>query len=618
MADLEKAPTADEGTIRKVFGALNKGLVPGTLPYLEHFDATAKQRGLIPSAHLGPFGRIRDTFSSDAQSLMKEQDTLTALGEGMLGKLADMTAKQEFAKQAGPSPEIAAAQYGVPLLPSQRPGPSMPDPRTSDALATYDSMMRQQQGADLQQLIPPGSPDRSVIGQSMKRIGQLMPAASVSPQALMDPTPMPPTETTLRPYQVEQLEDVRAGRGQFEGNQFIPMPLAKLPGSMMSPDQANAALKAFGVEGVQPFTESVPTSFINEMMKQQRGEGQPAIVKEQTELSRLQRIPETQRTPSHHAMIQTLQDSINRQTALNPDNDNAWAGALFGPNVTYKNLSTQRPVTAKQSQQWSDLHNITIPPGTSPLAAVKAAQVQTQGQVLGYAGAQAKGEAQLDIPLGPKANDYRKLTPDGRIVQAGPRQTPRQAGQQNYVDIKGYEDTIERAQTVRVTEDRVRDVQKLGMEIFKADPGILSKGRQIVELSLSSFANAGKKIGYTVDGKPLTLGEGVNLYNGKVKQMLEAVARSVNAVKGAGTEGDIVRQLEGFPQANVDTALTAKAKYDSLLGTFVNSRRALYSTVFGEEAADAFAKQASGGKVKTPDERMDEIESLLKERLGKS
>lgn len=557
---------------------------------------------LSPLDHLAQrFGYITDR-TKKAEALSMAQETLLPFVQKAIGQKIQMKLLQQM-----------APTYGQ----AQERGVSIPAPM-------QEQMMTFPGSAEL-----PGHLDPSLLPESNPGLTMgFTPSTATSPGIPIRERPSyPSTEMPLQqanpgaklsPQDLQLYENVIGGHGVMDEGKYVPMQLAKLPGSHMSATEANAALKAFGVEGVQPFTEPVPTSFINEMMKQQRGEGQPAIIKEQTELSRLQRMPDEQRTPSHQAMIQTLQDSINRQTALNPDNDNAWAGALFGPNVTYKNLSKQRPVTPAQSQQWRELHSITIPPGTSSLAAVKAAQVQTQGQVLGYAGAQAKGEAQLDIPLGPKANDYRKLTPDGRIVQAGPRQTPRQAGQQNYVDIKGYEDTIERAQTVRVTEDRVRDVQKLGMDIFKADPGILSKGKQIVELSLSSFANAGKKIGYTVDGKPLTLGEGVNLYNGKVKQMLEAVARSVNAVKGAGTEGDIVRQLEGFPQANVDTAATAKAKYDSLLGTFVNSRRALYSTVFGEEAADVFAKQASGGKTKTPDERMDEIETLLKQRLGKS
>lgn len=542
---------------------------------------------LSPLDHIAQrFGYITDR-AKKAEALSMAQDTLLPFVQKAIGQKLQM----KLLRQMAPSAQQAHEQFGIPLQPSQIPyeGPASPTPRFSPQ--------------ELQQMPP----------EQAQEFGSLTDA----PKMLTLAEQQPPS-TQLEPSQLKSLELVQGGHGVFDQGKFVPMSLAKLPGSMMSVPEANAALKSFGIEEMQPFTEPISTSTFNEILKQRRGEGQPAIIKEQAELSRLNDIPAARRSPAQRAMIQTLTDSIGKSTLQNPDNTNEWAGALFGAGVTYKNLATQRPVSAAQSKQWKDLHNVNIPAGTSPLAAVKAAQVQTQGQVLGYAGTLAKGEATMDIPLGPRSNDYRKLMPDGRIVQAGARQTPRMAGDKGYVDIKGYEDTIERAQTVRVTEDRVRDVQKLGLEIFKADPGILSKGKQIVELSLASFANAGKKIDYLVDGKPLTLGEAVNLYNGKTKQMLEAVSRSVNAVKGAGTEGDVLRQLEGFPQPNVDTASTAKAKYQGLIDAFVNSRRALYSTVFGEEAADEFAKTIKKGKILTPDERMDEIESLLKSRLGKS
>jgi hypothetical protein len=232
----------------------------------------------------------------------------------------------------------------------------------------------------------------------------------------------------------------------------------------------------------------------------------------------------------------------------------------------------------------------------------------------GYARTFNNEQAKLDVPLATEAKNYRKLMPNGDIVIASGKWTKRQADAQGYVETKGEEATIEHINTIRATEERVKDAAEIGMAIFKAEPGILQKGKQLGELALSRFTNAGKKINYYKDGKQLTLGEAVNLYNSRTKQMLEAVARGVNAVKGAGTEGDVQRQMEGFA-GGADTATVAKAKFDGLLKAFSNSRLAYYRTVFGEEAADQVENtRKASSKASSVDEKLDR---LLQQLEGK-
>jgi hypothetical protein len=201
MAELEKAPSAPEPLVKKTYQAISQGLVPGTMPYLEHFGATAKQRGLIPSSHLGPFGRIRDAFSSDAQSLIKEQDTLTALGEGMLQKLSDMQVAQAQAQENAPTAQQAHQQYGIPLQPSQIPyeGPAAPTPRFTPQ--------------ELQQMPP----------EQAQEFG-----ADMNPPKMLTLAEQQPPSNTLEPSQLHALQLVQGGHGVFTPQgQYEPMALAK-------------------------------------------------------------------------------------------------------------------------------------------------------------------------------------------------------------------------------------------------------------------------------------------------------------------------------------------------------------------------------------------------------
>lgn len=272
MEKLEKPPTVPEPMIAKIASVLDKGIMPGTLEYFQALGAEASQRGITPTAHLGPFGQIRDAWSQDAQSLIKEQQTLAAVGQGMLKQLAETEMGIRQSQRMAPPRSILQQQYGAEAFPSplqpatvELPGPGAPVP----------TGITPGQGFTPQELQEPFTG-----AQSRGDVFARTYATRSRPYFEEGPRPMvevmqPNPDAPLQPWELQRLEDLRQNRllavpGEEGSHISLMQPgLVKTPVNMMPPDQIQAALAAKGVELPPDVTipkKGLPTSVVTNLM----------------------------------------------------------------------------------------------------------------------------------------------------------------------------------------------------------------------------------------------------------------------------------------------------------------------------------------------------------------
>ena len=444
MAELEKVPTASEDTVKKVFQVVSQGMIPGTLPYLQQFNATAEQRGMIPSAHLGPFARVRDTFSNDAISLIKEQDTLTALGEGMLKQLSDFHTKNAMEQANAPTYQESQARgvllpFPMKQIPVEAFGPGAPIPMTTPSALGFTA----------QELAQPTATHATKL-ESLQDLqaSRSRPFFEEGPRPL-GTTSVPDPTAKLSRNDLTIYNQAIEGHGIVEeGGKYVPTALAKLPGSMVSADEANAIAEAVGLTLPRPFTTDVASSTINQLLKAQGGENQPPLIKMELEASKIRSIPEAQRTPAQRSMLQTVTEGIERQTIANENPANQWASALFGKGVSYKNLDAQPPVTSAQSSRWKREFDVTIPVGTAPNAAIKIMDTKTKSQVMPSLLGLTQNIVKSKVAVGQSgtAQEWR----DPVTAQAAPSwATPEQLMQMGFVNIEPTQaNVLAQSQTV--------------------------------------------------------------------------------------------------------------------------------------------------------------------------
>lgn len=201
------------------------------------------ERKLLPQQHdlesfenpsiLTRLRRMTYGHTREEKQLMKRQQEAMVPFQQEQQIKAKLRAVQDFQMANAPTALQAHQQYGMPLEESQlMPAPVL-DPRSGMAAKTHQYLMEEQQ---LQQLAAQPDADAGLIAQGREALGQRMPDRIFAPQALADPVQPMPQETRLKPYQLEQLEDVRGGRGQFENGQYVPMALAKPRPGLMNPD----------------------------------------------------------------------------------------------------------------------------------------------------------------------------------------------------------------------------------------------------------------------------------------------------------------------------------------------------------------------------------------------
>lgn len=188
----------------------------------QHGIESFENPSFITKLRRATYGHTRQ----EQQLLKRQQEALVPFQQEQELKTRLRTI-QEFQMANAPSPLEASATYGLPLLPSQQPPPPIIDPRFHDAERTWQMKMERQQAQEL------GIPYQNVPHEGV--LSKFPPR--IDPSELHDPIYPPPAETQLRPWQVQALEDVRTGRGVFEGEQYTPMPLAKPRADQITPEQ---------------------------------------------------------------------------------------------------------------------------------------------------------------------------------------------------------------------------------------------------------------------------------------------------------------------------------------------------------------------------------------------
>ncbi len=199
----------------------------------------------------------------------------------------------------------------------------------------------------------------------------------------------------------------------------------------------------------------------------------------------------------------------------------------------------------------------------------------------------ATAEALRDIKVGLDAPKYRKLLPDGGTEIAKPDQTPNELEKQGFVDASHYTKQLDETNDIKITEERVKKLHKYAQEVITADPGILNTATQAARLAYYAGTKGGPptKIMSEDGSRNLTVGEVVNIYNRERTAMMEAVSRSVNMMRGAGTEGDVMRGIAAT--ANTwDTKEGMNAVFGDLLKAFERTRRYGLGTVFGNDQVE--------------------------------
>jgi hypothetical protein len=414
------------------------------------------------------------------------------------------------------------------------------------------------------------------------------------------PFRQPNPAAKLSPTDLQFYEKVIGGHGVMDKGQYVPMQLAKLPGSLLAPEEANAYLESVGVPVLKPFTQPVSSSMLTEIMKQHRGEGQPPLMKLQQEKNRIEAIPRTQRSQGQQEMLETVTGGIRKLNLENPDSTNEWAGAIYGPGVSYKNLDRQPPLTPTQSQELAQLYRVRVPAGTRPMAAVKAAQSQMQQMI-----AARSEEFKREIPLGLDASNYARLLPNGRIEKALGTMSKNEAITEGHVNISAFDQEMKQVNAAPTAMEIVDRLHGYAKEMITAGPGILSRAGQFVELSVAGLQQAGRPTNVrAADGTPLTLGEVVNLYNTTAEANADLLTRAGGGQVGVATEKDTVRSLMNLA-TTADTVNVMNDKFTNFRHLFQSRYERNLHLVFGEPS------KGGRGRVSV-DEKLDQLLNQLK------
>jgi hypothetical protein len=266
---------------------------------------------------------------------------------------------------------------------------------------------------------------------------------------------------------------------------------------------------------------------------------------------------------------------------------------LFGKNADQ--IGPDELVTP-EDQRRVQQHGLEMPPSHGPmtrqtlLSSVKNVVIPTHIQtykteeeirkapLVSY----GRGSGEMDLPLGGKANMFRRLLPSGDIETAPTTMSHRTANELGYVDTTNFKQDIQAIPDLEVLESQTRELEKYATELITSVPGI---GRFIQrgKIALNKLTQGGKE---STIPKPdgsgmMTIGEVANLYDTQVRSMLEYYARNLRGVRGAATEGDVERMEKAF--ASVWDTKTAKEQKFKEVHNFIQEvKDASIKTVFGK------------------------------------
>ncbi len=274
MAELQKAPTVEEGMIPKILKVLDAGIMPGTTEYFQALGVSAKDRGIMPSDQLPPIiSGLRDKFSREAQKLIKEQAVLQEVGMGIMKTVSEQTAqlkaKNDFANANAPTYD-QLRRAGINLQPEtqykEQEGPGAPMVVPVEGGTP---------GPGTQLLPPPRNEPGVGPVYDMAGGGVLQ----VSPDYMrygLQEGPRPVTgvqnyDAKINPFERQMLDDITQGRAVMQDGKYTPMALAKPPTNLMSPEQINELMRISGSDDqVPPARIPLPTTGVNQLLQRQQ------------------------------------------------------------------------------------------------------------------------------------------------------------------------------------------------------------------------------------------------------------------------------------------------------------------------------------------------------------
>lgn len=583
--DPPKLPSAD---VQNVMKAVMGGLQPGTLEYFEALGAGGTQNGILPTTALGPFGSIRDAYSSDAQNIMKKQHALTTLGTKIQADLANALTLQ-MAQQVT-APTLGAASAIMPALAATATPAQQIRPLTGRLTVPTELVPPT---FDIEQLQPDAQNaarrdaayTRYALGSGPGEIasGGLTDVIRSGAIAPIDVPSLLPPDRTLDVYG-ELAMDPTARMNPAQVAAYNAM----LAGHVVDP---SARLQPPALESARISRQGAMDREMLSAEQQQNVLRNMVVAGHLDETTYRKMLPNLQQ-PLQKAAFDTFLREMTAGSTISKSS-NELAEALFGK--PYDQLAPDELVTPADRTVFKNQFQTELPKGpmTRRLALSRLKtqdipkniqQFKTEEQIRAAGPVTYnRGSAELDLPLGGQANIYRRLLPSGEIETAPTTMSHRTANELGYVDVSKFKQDVQAVPDLEVLESQTRELEKYATELIKADSGI---GRFIQggKIALDKLTQGGKLTGIPKpDGSPgfLTVGEAANLYDTQVQSMLEYYARNLRGVRGAATEGDVARMSKAF--ASVWDTKTAKEQKFKEVHDFIQEvKDASLKTVFGK------------------------------------
>jgi hypothetical protein len=206
-------------------------------------------------------------------------------------------------------------------------------------------------------------------------------------------------------------------------------------------------------------------------------------------------------------------------------------------------------------------------------------------------------ESQLKDP-----SQWRRVNDRGEIEPVPAGMSKEQAVRNGFVNISQFDQEMKNIEQLPTAISIIDDLTKYAREIMRAGPGLINRTAQGVELSVAGHRQAGRPTKLPgKNGKPMTLGEVVELYDSVSSGNAEAMARAGGGLSGAATEGDVLRTLHNIAKRS-DSVNVMEEKFSRFRKQFTDKLDRNIAVVFGKQA-----KQSN-----PVDERLDRIEKLLR------
>jgi hypothetical protein len=228
---------------------------------------------------------------------------------------------------------------------------------------------------------------------------------------------------------------------------------------------------------------------------------------------------------------------------------------------------------------------------------------QNRVNVARETGVNAAKTAQARLVTDPVMDDvtqyHRYNSETGLIDQlSDPFTTKGKAAELGYRQIKeGRTDQIERFNALEFDlKQRIHRMKEVADAIVTSSGGA-SAWSQGAGLNFDGLLRSGQPSSYKdpSTGKTLTVGEAVQVYKGMVDTNREAIARTLNGIKGAGSEQDVKNAGAAFTALSETKSINAR-KFQEIDDRIEDVKRSVVANLFGgQEAGSSKPKKKQTG-----------------------